>query len=135
MAFALDPRIARDSQLIVRHASVQIRLQNHAPLPWLVLVPECDATEPFDLEPGQSEALQGCVNRVARTLRRCCRPDKVNIASIGNLVPQLHVHVIGRYVSDPYWPGVVWGHPLEPYADSAAEVALWRRRLDDALSD
>ncbi|MEM7379207.1 MAG: HIT family protein [Pseudomonadota bacterium] len=135
MAFALDPRIERDSALIVRDASIQIRLQNHAPLPWLVLVPESNATEPFDLVPAVATALQHRIGEVARTLRSHCQTDKINVASIGNVVPQLHIHVIGRFTSDPYWPDVVWGNALVPYTDIGAEVELWHRRLGECVSD
>lgn len=135
MSFRLDERIERDSRLILRNRFVQVRLQNHATVPWLVLVPECAVTEVIDLAADQQSVVNATVNTVSHVLRRAFSPDKINTAAIGNVVPQLHIHVIGRYESDPYWPGVVWGHPLMPYADLARQVENWRVLLAPDFSD
>ena len=89
--------------------------------PWLVLVPRvAGARELIDLEAAQRRQLMDETDLAARLLRDVFRPFKLNVAALGNLVPQLHVHVIARYEGDPAWPAPVWGRvaarPYEPEA-------------------
>ena len=85
--------------------------------PWLLLVPRRDnAVEIIDLDEVEQAQLMTETSRVARALKDITKCDKLNIAALGNLVPQLHVHVVGRNPGDPAWPGPVWGHsPSVPY--------------------
>ncbi len=133
MAFTLHEAIARDSLLVSREANIQIRLQNHAAVPWLVLVPEhTGAVELIDLPDTERAQLHLLQDRVSRILLNAARAHKLNVAAIGNIVPQLHIHCIGRFTDDPHWPGPVWGHPLQPYPDPELAVNAWRAHLAEA---
>jgi diadenosine tetraphosphate (Ap4A) HIT family hydrolase len=90
--------------------------------PWLLLVPRRDgAVEIIDLDEVEQAQLMAEVSRVARALKEVTQCDKLNIAALGNLVPQLHVHVIARRTSDAAWPRPVWG-VMPPLAHDAEEV-------------
>jgi len=99
-------------------------LMNNASLPWFILVPETAATEVFDLTSTERAMLWDEVDRLAEYVRTQYPIDKLNVAAIGNVVSQLHVHIVGRRKDDYCWPGVVWGQPSEAqYSDEAiAEI-------------
>jgi diadenosine tetraphosphate (Ap4A) HIT family hydrolase len=131
---ALDPRLAADTLSVGRLPLCQVRLMNDAHYPWLILVPErAAARELFDLDDADREQLMREVTGVAGVLCRLCGADKMNVAALGNVVAQLHVHVIARFVSDPAWPAPVWGKlPAAPYGDDAAAGLV--ERLASALA-
>lgn len=101
--------------------------------PWLVLVPRVGgASELIDLDIAQQSLLLEEIVRVSHVLQRLFAPDKLNTAALGNLVPQLHVHVVARSQADAAWPRPVWGAvPPKPYAAEERERLL--ARLRDAL--
>jgi diadenosine tetraphosphate (Ap4A) HIT family hydrolase len=108
--FALDPQLATDSHPVAELPFCTLRLMDDANYPWLVLVPRvADARELIDLDAAQQQRLMAEIDRAARLLRRLYRPYKLNVAALGNVVPQLHVHVIARFRNDPAWPAPVWG--------------------------
>src|SRR5690606_28545334 len=94
--------------------------------PWLVLVPRRPGLREIDeLEPGDRAQLVEEIARASAALRRAFKADKMNIGAIGNLVPQLHVHVVARKVGDPAWPKPVWGAlPPNPLEDSGVSERL-----------
>ena len=94
---------------------------NDARYPWLVLVPRRDGmTEVTGLEAADRAQLMDETTRAGRFLQTLPEVAKLNIGALGNLVPQLHVHVVGRRPGDPAWPGPVWGHsPAIPYDSDA----------------
>ena len=97
MAFALHPRLAADTHRIAALAIADVLLMNDARYPWCILVPRIDAArELHELPRDVAIALQDEVRLVAATLARAFTPDKMNVAALGNQVPQLHVHVIAR---------------------------------------
>jgi len=129
----LHPQLADDTHPLATFALCELRLMDDANYPWLVLVPRvADAVELIDLDTAQRHALTDEIDRASRVLRDVFRPDKLNVAALGNLVPQLHVHVIARYREDPAWPRPVWGTAA---ALRYGEEALVERvgRLRDAL--
>lgn len=108
--FELHPQLAADTHPLASFALCELRLMDDANYPWLVLVPRvANARELTDLDVAQRHALADDVDRAARLLLDCFQPFKLNVAAIGNIVPQLHVHVIARYENDPAWPAPVWG--------------------------
>ena len=120
-AFELHPRLAADTHPLGDLPLCRVLLMGDARLPWLILVPRvADARELIDLDGSQQAALMQEVNQASRVLKQLFRPYKLNIAALGNLVPQLHVHLIARYQDDPAWPAPVWGRihcrPYEPEA-------------------
>jgi diadenosine tetraphosphate (Ap4A) HIT family hydrolase len=122
--FELDPRLEGDSLPVIDLALCQVRLMNDARYPWLVLVPRrAGMVELFDLEEADQQQLHQDIRRCGEALRTLYRPDKLNIAALGNQVSQLHVHVIARFGDDAAWPDPVWGKlPPLPHGDGAVEL-------------
>lgn len=108
--WALHPQLASDSHPIASFALSELRLMDDANYPWLVLVPRVpEARELIDLDAAQQALLMQEIGRVSHALQTLFRPHKLNVAALGNVVPQLHVHVIARQLDDPAWPAPVWG--------------------------
>ncbi|MCC7095619.1 MAG: HIT family protein [Thermomonas sp.] len=115
----LDSRLADDTAPVTDLPLCEVRLMDDANHPWLVLVPKVqDAVELIDLTPSQRTLLNAEIAIASRALKTLFKPDKLNVAALGNLVPQLHVHVIARFHDDIAWPRPVWGaadaRPYEP---------------------
>ena len=131
--FQLHPQLAADTLLLGDWPLSQVLLMNDANYSWLVLVPRrAGIREVIDLALPDRALLWQEVDRASATMATVTQPDKINIGAIGNLVAQLHVHVVARRRSDPAWPRPVWGAaPAQPYAADrgADEVARWRRAL------
>ncbi|QDU52492.1 HIT domain-containing protein [Gimesia panareensis] len=107
----LDARLQADCSLICELTESSLLLMNNALVDWFILVPHCEEIELTNLPFDRQTAILQQVNLVARYLQQNCAPDKLNIATLGNVVSQLHIHVIGRKQTDPYWPAPVWGQP------------------------
>lgn len=131
--FTLDDRLAADTVEIARWTLCRVLLMNDRSYPWLILVPQREGvTEVHDLTPQDRRRLMDETARAAEMLHRFTQADKMNVAALGNVVPQLHVHVIARFTDDPAWPGPVWGvRPPEPYG--AGELPMVVARLRDAI--
>ncbi len=131
--FVLDERLAADSLFLADGPLSQVRLMDDARWPWIVLVPRVDgASEWIDLDGNQQRLLLAEINLVSRRLRAEPGVDKLNLGALGNVVRQLHVHLVGRHADDAAWPGPVWGSgPMQRFgADQReARVAAWRQRL------
>ena len=114
----LHPQLADDTTPVIELALCEVRLMDDANHPWLVLVPRVpDLVEIIDLEAVQRAQLTTEIDVASRALKALFKPHKLNIAALGNLVPQLHVHVIARYTDDIAWPRPVWGAAnARPYA-------------------
>jgi diadenosine tetraphosphate (Ap4A) HIT family hydrolase len=109
--FAIHPKLAADTLEVGELELSTLLLMNNANYPWCILVPRVvGAREWLDLNFAQQHALLDESNRVARAVLSLFDAYKINIAALGNVVSQLHVHVVGRYQTDPAWPGPVWGH-------------------------
>ncbi|RXR05178.1 HIT family protein [Pseudoxanthomonas composti] len=131
--FELDPRLAADSHFIADGPLSQVRLMDDTRFPWLVLVPRvAGAVEWIELEGNQQRLLLAEVHQAGRLLKAVPGVDKLNIGALGNIVRQLHVHLVGRHAGDAAWPGPVWGSGQpERFAPDALQAALttWRQRL------
>lgn len=116
-SYALHPQLADDTHPLATLILCELRLMDDANYPWLVLVPRITgARELIDLDTDQRRQLTDEIDIAARLLRTAFRPYKLNIAALGNMVEQLHVHVIGREQDDPAWPAPVWGRvAARPY--------------------
>lgn len=119
--YELHPQLAADTHPVASLALCELRLMDDSNYPWLVLVPRVAAArELIDLDGGQRRQLAEEVDLASRLLRDAFRPFKLNVAALGNLVAQLHVHVIARFEHDPAWPRPVWGMATaRPYAPDA----------------
>ena len=130
MTWTLHPRLAADTHRVASLALSDVLLMDDRQFPWLVLVPRVpDAVEWIDLADADRHALLDEVSRAGHVLRALHAPDKLNVAALGNMVPQLHVHVVARFRGDPAWPRPVWGAvPAERYAGDALASAIERLR-------
>jgi diadenosine tetraphosphate (Ap4A) HIT family hydrolase len=126
--FQLDSRLEADTIPIGDLALSSVLLLNDARFPWFVLVPRiADVSELTDLSDEQAAQLMQETRIAIRVMMTLSKPDKVNVGALGNIVTQLHVHVIGRFRSDPAWPGPVWGNGTRtPYPDHAATALIER---------
>jgi diadenosine tetraphosphate (Ap4A) HIT family hydrolase len=134
-AFALDPRLDADTFEVTTLGLSLVRLMNDRRFPWLILVPaRAGAVEISDLEPADRARLIEEIALVSGVLRQLFTPRKLNVAALGNVVAQLHVHVIARFETDGAWPRPVWGTPAEPYPFDELErrLASLRYRLAPA---
>ena len=124
--FALDPRLAADSLMLAEVPLSQLRLMDDARFAWLVLVPRvADAAEWIDLDGASQRLLLAEVNRAGRLLRATGPCAKLNIGALGNVVRQLHVHVVARTEGDAAWPGPVWGSgPMQRLSRGVREARL-----------
>jgi diadenosine tetraphosphate (Ap4A) HIT family hydrolase len=115
--FQLDPRLKNDCEWVCDLELCKVMLLKDANYPWLILVPMVNnCVEIIDLNNAQQQQLWRESNIVSHALQQLFKPDKLNIAAIGNVVAQLHVHHIVRYSSDVCWPKPVWGqHPAKVY--------------------
>ena len=121
MEFELDPRLASASSFVADWPLSRVILMNDARFPWLVLVPRrAGPSEVFDLSEADRVTLSQEYCRAGERLKALTKAEKINICAIGNMVPQLHVHVIARNQDDPVWPSPVWSRgyavPYEPAA-------------------
>lgn len=130
--FELHERLAADTVEVLRWPLCRVLLMNDAGYPWLILVPQRSEVSAIDqLAPADRTALIEEVARASAGLRRATGADKINVAALGNVVPQLHVHVIARFTGDPAWPHPVWGvRPPVPYDGEALGKTLIRLRTE-----
>ncbi|WP_372398728.1 HIT family protein [Azospirillum sp. HJ39] len=131
--FSLNERLQADTYPVMDLDLCRVLLMNNALWPWLILVPMRDgAVEIHRLDEADQITLMREIAQASRALETLFAPDKMNVGALGNMVPQLHVHVIGRTRGDPAWPGPVWGSGhAEPYEPAAAAALV--ERLAEAL--
>lgn len=132
--FELHHRLAADTIGLGASQLCQIRLMNDKTWPWLLLVPAvADIREIYELSEAQQQRLMHESSMLSRGMMELFSGDKMNVAALGNMVPQLHLHHIVRFEGDPAWPGPVWGvQPPVPY--SADELDIVRERLAPVLA-
>ncbi|MCG7548969.1 HIT domain-containing protein [Pseudoalteromonas sp. Of7M-16] len=120
MAFELAPELQRDCIELASWPLCKVLLMNDSQYPWFILVPQVEgAREIIDLTETQQSQFWQESKQLSELLMAVFTPDKLNVAALGNMVPQLHVHHIARYTHDVAWPKPVWGlHPAQPYSDS-----------------
>jgi len=129
--FQLDPRLAKDCHVLGMLQNQILLLMNNSLVPWFILVPKTSKLEIHDLSEMERSQLYANVNKISRLLVDRFQADKVNIGAIGNIVKQMHVHIVGRKHDDFCWPGVVWGRPerIEYTADQVdgirTEIENW----------
>lgn len=125
-AFALDPRLEADTHFVTDFTLSRVCLMDDARFPWAVLVPRVPgASEWFDLDAAGQALLAREALGVAAQMKRVFAAQKMNVAALGNMVAQLHVHVVARFEGDAAWPGPVWGAGQRmAYAHAAREERL-----------
>lgn len=122
----IHQQLAQDCYQILKTKNIQVLLHRNASVPWFILVPLSDSVEyleVFELPHGQRADLNWLSDCLSQYLIESFQVEKINVAAIGNLVPQLHIHVVGRKSGDPCWPNPVWGNLSEfaEYSDQEIE--------------
>ena len=132
--FELDGRLVADTAVIGDWTLSRVLLMNDARFPWLVLVPRRKGcTEVFDLSTEDQATLMAEIARAALAVRVVFKVEKINVGALGNIVSQLHVHVVGRRKGDASWPGPVWGFgTAEAYSTTSRQS--WVERLSAELA-
>lgn len=123
--FSLDPVLAKDTIEITRLKLCHVGFMNDKRYPWLVMVPQKpDLIELIDLDQDDQIQLMREINTLSHIMQTLFNPFKLNTASLGNMVRQLHIHLIARQQDDPAWPGPVWniGEAIPYQAKEASEV-------------
>lgn len=130
----LHPQLANDTHPVAHLGLSELRLMDDTHHPWLILVPRIEnAVELIDLDEAQQLELTREIARVSHVLKAEFKPHKLNVAALGNMVPQLHVHVIARFNDDIAWPKPVWGMATaQPYTPEALVARI--QQLQAALA-
>ena len=138
MTFQLHPRLQQDCITIGRFELCRLLMMNDSQYPWFILVPEkADMSEIYQLTKPDRELLTEESSYLAENLAELYQADKMNIAAIGNMVPQLHIHHIVRYQTDRAWPAPVWGKfDAVPYTEQQItdNLARLRKQLENYLN-
>lgn len=121
--FVLAPELARDCIDVADWPLCKVLLMNDSQYPWFILVPrKAGLKESIDLTESEQVLLMQESAKLSHLLRAVFSPDKLNVAALGNMVPQLHIHHIVRFKNDVAWPAPVWGkHSAVPYEDAQLE--------------
>ena len=133
--FVLDSRLQQDSLVLGEFSLCQLLLSKDANYPWFILVPKrAGVSELFELDAAEQQQLWQETTLLAEALKASYGADKMNVATLGNVVSQLHMHVIVRRCDDVAWPAPVWGkHAAQPYSEE--QVAAVKARLRLVLTD
>lgn len=131
----LHPQLAQDCLKLGRFPLCHLLLMRDANYPWFILVPDReDIREIHHLSDTDQQQLWRESTLLSQALEATFKPDKLNIAALGNIVPQLHLHHLVRYQNDPAWPAPVWGHQVaKPYTDAA--LAIVAAKMKTALAN
>ncbi len=126
--FAVHPQLAKDSAVVGDLQLSRVLLMNNVRFPWLLLVPRLPGIREFvDLPDREQAVMWSEMLAVSRLVTSLYRPDKLNTCAIGNMVPQLHVHIIARYQADEAWPKPVFGFaPPVPYQPDVLKSEIAR---------
>ncbi|MBE0458320.1 HIT domain-containing protein [Pseudoalteromonas sp. KG3] len=121
--FSLAPELARDCIEVADWPLCKVLLMNDSQYPWFILVPrKAGLKESIDLDDAEQLLLMKESAKLSLLLKEVFNPDKLNVAALGNMVPQLHIHHIARFKSDAAWPAPVWGKfPSIPYTNEQVE--------------
>ncbi len=127
--FEIHPQLLADCHRLGKFAFCHVLLNKNGVLPWFILVPQTAATDLLDLAEEQRTIAINEAAVIGQLIKRHLGYGKINCAAIGNVVPQLHLHVVGRKPDDPCWPAPVWGHLTESREYAASRVEQIRQLL------
>ncbi len=128
--FTLHPQLAADTLAVADLPLCKVLLMNDRQYPWLILVPQVRAAREFlDLTAREQQQVWAEMLAVQAVLKELTNPQKLNVGALGNMVPQLHIHIIARFEGDAAWPKPVWGqNPPKPYSPMEAGEFITRLR-------
>lgn len=119
----LDSRLEFDSAFLLDLELCQVRLHHNAAFPWILLIPQRESlVEVIDLTPADQQTLIKEISLSSHVMRDLFHPTKLNIANLGNIVSQLHIHIIARYDKDKAWPGPIWNCGVEENYDDGKKA-------------
>lgn len=131
----LHPRLEADTRQLATLRDCRVRWMDDQRFPWLVVIPATVSVQQwYELEQSVAHGLLALVNRCAAHLGRITGADRINVGELGNLVPQLHIHVVARFRHDSCWPGPVWGQGM-PIRWPTDEVPHWVAPMRSLLTD
>jgi diadenosine tetraphosphate (Ap4A) HIT family hydrolase len=136
VTFELHPQLKKDCLVAGDLPLCRVLLMNNRNFPWLILVPRQEGLrEIFELDDAEYRSVMEEIKLASYALHRLTGADKMNVAALGNQVPQLHIHVIARFKNDAAWPNPVWnsGAATAPYPPEDAEALLKKTRLSLGL--
>ncbi len=123
--FILNSQLMADTVFLGEFPLSSVLLMNNSLYPWVILVPKrIGVTEIIDLELPERIVLMEEIASASKVMKDTYWPDKINVAALGNVVPQLHVHVIARFKTDEVWPQPIWGKGSKPYTDNGIREAV-----------
>lgn len=124
--FKLDARLENDTIELGNIEFIKVLMSKDSNYPWLILVPEiANATELFDLDAQQQQLLMQTITKISKDMQVEFSADKINVGALGNVVKQLHIHIVARFETDIAWPGPIWGqHPAKPYTQEQLETQI-----------
>lgn len=132
--FELHPTLIRDTAFVAKLELCQVLLSKDSLYPWCILVPEREGIEEiYQLDNADRQQLMDESCLISEVMTNLFAPDKMNVAALGNVVPQLHIHHVARFQHDPAWPAPVWGKlDAKPYENEALEsrVSILRSTLE-----
>ncbi len=135
--FEIHPQLTKDCHSLGRLASGHLLLHRNAEVTWFILVPETEAVDLLDLPPGELQRVMDDCQMLSAYLKQELNFPKVNFGAMGNVVPQLHLHIIGRTPDDVCWPRPVWGNLPEGKTHSAEAIHTFKntaKRIADGES-
>ncbi|MEN8771952.1 MAG: HIT family protein [Akkermansiaceae bacterium] len=138
MSFELHPRLSKGCHMIGKSGSCLILLKDNAAFPWILLVPEVDdgIEDLHQLPTGQYTEVLFIIRQVSEFMSSYFRPEKLNVACIGNQVRQMHIHLVARSSNDPAWPGTVWASDVKSRYDAKTVIDICvRARIDLGLNE
>ncbi|MCB1582517.1 MAG: HIT domain-containing protein [Xanthomonadales bacterium] len=134
ISYPVDDRLLADSHELFVWQQYHIRLNKNASIPWFLIIPETNQIEYCDLPIKQQNEISLLGKNIGQYLKTTMGAEKINFAAIGNVVQQLHVHVIGRNRQDPQWPGVVWGASLPSKEYTSQQINVLKSDLYKLLA-
>ena len=133
--FAIHPQLLADTHYLGRLPASHLLLHRNASVPWFILVPETGWTDLLDVPDESREIIMREAAAVSDFIKRALYYHKINFAAIGNVVPQLHLHIVGRAEDDACWPAPVWGNLSAAREYSGPELKQLRQRLREFLGN
>ena len=130
----IDPQLLADCHHLGRLDASEVLLHRNAAIPWFILVPDTRLSDILDLPDEHRQAVVAECAAISTFIKQVLGFDKVNFAGLGNVVPQMHLHIIGRHGADPCWPQPVWGNLPEGETYTPGQLREWREELVKMMS-
>ncbi len=135
MSWQLHPQLLADCYELMTHQGIHILLKKEKAIPWIILVPKTAQRDLYELDAEVFAHLLGQMKKLSQYLKLKFSADKINVAEIGNVVPQMHIHIVARKQQDACWPGVAWGKTLDAATYSTGEVKMIQQEVIELFGE